>query len=319
MREPSFAEVGIVDAAYHLPGEALDIGIWGPRVGLADALVARLLQNGCQRFHAATGESDADLVVRALEQLLQARELDPTRIAYVVHAHTQSYSIPAPPQSLLGEVAARCGLQPRLALSVGELACAGIVKALELAHRLLQADTAADYAVVLSSDRVFGGPAHRVRQESGIQSDGGAVLLLGRNEVRARIRDLWVRHLPGLAAGPGAAETARLMGSLPWSHSRRVLQEMQLRGPLRLDALAALYPTNADGPYWQRLMATMGLDPALVFTRNMAERGHACCSDLAINLADDGFATLASGGQVLCFSQSNVGAYGAVLLQGVSP
>ncbi len=317
-RPPQARQAGIVDAAFHLPGPAQDIEAWAERVGVERALVERLLANGCRHFHVADSEDDAELCAAATRMLLERHDLDPARVPYVVHAHTQSYSVPPAPQSLLAQVARRCGLRPRLAMSVGELACGGIVKALEIALDLLEADPAAGHALVLSSDRVFGGPRHRIRQEAGIQSDGGAAILLGRQRLRARVLDIRVRHWPGLALGPQASPKARLMGALPWAHTRRLWLEMASRAGVAPSALGRVFPTNADGPYWRELAHGMGLKPGTLFLDNMRRRGHSCCSDLAINLADAVFDELAAGRRALCFSQSNVGAYGALALEGVA-
>ncbi|UXI66197.1 hypothetical protein [Tahibacter amnicola] len=306
---------GIIDADYYLPGEPLDIVQWGAKVGLPGSLIDRLLENGCRHFHQTHTEGDVDLIAQAVRPLLQRRSIDPAKITYLVHAHTQQFSMPAPPRSILSELSARFGWAPKLALSVGHLACAAVVNAIDVARRLLEHDESAEYALVVTADRVFGGPNHRVRQDAGIQSDGAAVILLGRDNVRARFRDVLVRNYPRLAEGPSSPAMGQLIGTLAWAQTRQVLIEAEQRLGHPLGALGGIFPTNADAPYWKSLADKMKLPPDLVFLDNMRDRGHSCCSDLAINLVDAGFARLDRGESILCLSQSNVGAYGVVALE----
>lgn len=311
--------VGIIDAGYCLPGEAVDLCDWGPRMGVGQARIDKLLANGCRYFHAAQVETDADLVTASVRQVLERSGVAPSQVAYLVHARTQNFSMPPAPHSLLPEVCARTGLAPRLAFAAGHLACASIVAALELAIDLLDADPAAACAMVTSSDRVFGGADHRLRQDSGIQSDGGSAILLGRGGQRAAIRWIGVRNFPRLHPGPSSPAMKRLIGVSAWHQTDEALDELCERAALPLAATAGLFPTNADMPYWKHLMARRGLDPKLLYGVNAGRRGHACCADLAVNLVDAGLERVGGDRPIVCFSQSNVGSYGCLVLEGAQP
>lgn len=313
--EPAPNDIGLVEVGYTLPGEPLDLTEWGSQMGVAPDRIRKLLDNGCRHFHAAGAETDADLVTLSVGKVLRRSGVDAADVAYLVHARTQNFSMPAPPHSLLSEVCARTGIMPKLALAAGQLACASIVAALELAVDLLRADLAARFALVTSSDRVFGGPEHRLRQNSGIQSDGGSAILVGRHHPRARIRQILVRSFPRLHAGPSSHEMGSLIGAVAWRHTETVLDELCAKVDLPLEATAGILPTNADMPYWRALLQRKGIDPALLYAENTHRRGHACCADLAVNLADHGLQQLAHGRPIVCFSQSNVGAYGCVVLE----
>ncbi len=309
---------GIVDAAYHLPGEPHDVCEWGPPIGVDASRIERLLASGCRYFHVAQIESDADLVTAAARNLLEKTAVDPSKIAYLIHARTQNYSIPAAPHSLLSEVCARLQLAPRLSFAIAHLACASIIAAVDTAIRLLQGDPTASYALVTSSDRVFGNSEHRLRQDSGIQSDGGSAILIGRDAVRAHIHSIAVRSYPKLHAGPSTPTMGRLIGSSAWVHTAEVLDELDKDTGASLAQLDSLMPTNADIPYWRTLLKERNARAEILFERNALRRGHACCADLAINLADEGLQRSEQGQRVMCFSQSNVGAYGYLVLEGAT-
>lgn len=308
---------GIIDAGYYLPGEAVDVTEWGAKVGVSDLLLGKLLDNRCRYFHQSYGEDDCDLATGALRSLLARHPVDPAQIDYLVHTHSQPFSIPAPPRSVLSELMGRFSLSPKLSLSVGQLACAGIVTAIEVASRLLEQDPAARYALVVTADRVFGGPQHRVRKDGGsLQSDGGSAILLGRGAVRAHLRDALTRNFSRLAEGPSSPAMDMLIGKLAWVYTRRVLFEAQQRLGRPVNSLSGLFPTNADAPYWKRFAPQLGIDFDIVFLDNVMRRGHACSADLAVNLVDAGFDRLAGGATIMCLAQSNIGAYGALTLTG---
>ncbi|WP_295565519.1 hypothetical protein [uncultured Stenotrophomonas sp.] len=316
MYDPDQSRVGIVEAAYHLPGEAIDLCEWGPRMGVDGARIDRLLGNGCRYFHSAQVESDADIVVAAVGRVLRESAVNASSIAYVIHARTQNFSMPAAPHSLLGEVCARTGIEPRLAFSISHLACASIIAAVDTAVRLLQGDPSASHALVTSSDRVFGNADHRLRQDSGIQSDGGSAILVGRPEVRSWIRTIMLRTYPKLHPGPSTPTMGRLIGSAAWAHTAEVLDDLDDHPDGGLQQMDALLPTNADIPYWRTLLQARQARADILFEDNARRRGHACCADLAINLADEGLRRADQGQRVMCFSQSNVGAYGYLVLEG---
>lgn len=309
---------GIVGAAYHLPGEPQDLCKWGPEMGVDGMRIERLLKNGCRYFHAAEIESDADMVAAAANRVIRQADIDPSRIAYLIHARTQNFSIPAAPHSVLAEVCARLQLTPRLSFAIAHLACASVVAAVDTAVRLLQGDPGASHALVTSSDRVFGNAGHRLRQDSGIQSDGGSAILIGRDAVRAHIGILAVRSYPKLHSGPSTPTMGRLIGSAAWAHTAEVLDELEDDPDRCLAAMDVLLPTNADIPYWRRLLQERNARPEILFEHNALRRGHACCADLAVNLVDEGLQRAEKGQRVMCFSQSNVGAYGYLVLEGAA-
>jgi 3-oxoacyl-[acyl-carrier-protein] synthase III len=307
--------VGIVDAAYHLPGDRKDVVEWAADQDVSPELIEKLLDSGCRHFYAAENESDLDLVTAAVERLEdQAGRFTIASAAYVVHAHTQNFSVPAAPVSLLAEVANRHGMRPRLCFSVEQMACSGIVAAIDWATRLLAADLDAEYALVLSSDRVFGNASYRLLQQSCIQSDGASAILLGKRETSCGIGPTTYLNFPELRQGPSTPANEAAIARSSWLHTRRLLQEHEEATGLAVTDHGQILPINAYRANWDVIGRSLSIPPDRWFLDNIRNRGHACCADFAINLVDRGFEILKQGKPVLYCGRSNVGAYAALTL-----
>lgn len=303
--------IGLVDVAHGLPGTAIDIVDWVQGQNVAPLVIEQLLGNGCRYFHDGTDKSDAQLIGLAIDQLI-ARGLDTADVAYVIHAHTETFSMPAPPVSVLTQLAARYGWHTRMAFSVGHLACASVGNALQWAATLLRRDPQARYALVVTSDRVFGQANHRIRQTAGIQSDGGSAVLIGRDGLRAVLEHITVRNHAELFDGPSNAVNAAAVARSAWVQTKSLLQDLAKDLGKPVNEIGHVLPINADRPYWLAIGKSLGLGPEHFFLDNIGRRGHACCADLAVNLVDRGLSLLDAGQHVVYCAQSNVGAYAAV-------
>lgn len=305
---------GIVDAAYYLPGDPLDIEQWGPTQGVPDRLVKQLLENGCRYFHVNDNESDADLIANALDRLFEQTGVDPAQISFMLHAHTQSYSVPPPPVSLLSELMVRYPMQPKLSFSVGHLACASVINALRLAAGLLADDETATHALVVTADRVFGGARHRVRQNAGIQSDSGSAILVAKDGLRCRFGHFGIKNFAELHEGPSNVANIAAISRSTWLHTKRLFADTEQASGLSLHDYGSILPINADLPYWKLIAKSAGVPEERFFLDNIGLRGHGCCADFAVNLVDHGWHQLKSGYPVLICGQSNVGAHAALAL-----
>ncbi len=312
--EPAPIGYGIADAAYHLPGDPVDIKQWAPEQGVSAKLVFELLKNGCRYFHISTGKSDADLIAGALDRLFQQSAVHPGQISYLLHAHTQSYSIPAPPISVLSELMARYPLKPELSFSVGHLACASVINSIRLATDLLANDDSATHALIVTADRVFGKSMHRIRQNAGIQSDGGSAILIAKENVRCRFGHFAVKNFPELHEGPSTAKNVAAISRSTWLQTKKLFASAEKESGLSLGDYGSILPINADLPYWKLIAKNAGLSEQHFFLDNIGLRGHACCADFAINLVDHGWEQLKTGRPVLICGQSNVGAHATLAL-----
>jgi|GEM_PF-1136426 len=311
-------DVGILSAGFCLPGDPVDISDWAPRHGVQPELVERLLANGCRYFHIGCDKSDAALIGNALDTLFNETPIDPAKIGYLLHAHSQNFSVPAPPSSILMEIAGRYSLSPKLSFSVSHLACASVINAIMWASELLATDDHAEYALVVTADRVFGNAKHRIRQDAGIQSDGASAILLSKKEFRCRLGRFGIKNFARLHEGPCSPTMAAAIARYTWLHTKQLLNEMHADDDFQLDDYGAILPINADGAYWRYIAKGMALPDSKFYLANIGRRGHACCADFAVNLVDYGFSLIDKGMPVLSCGQSNVGAHAALALLPVS-
>lgn len=304
------AVLGIVDVAYHLPGEAVDIAEYGARHAVAPDLVERLIGNHVRHFHDGSDCSDGQLIGHAVDALCDRRGRDwLPDVAYLIHARTQPFSAPAAPMSVVNELVARFGMAPRLAFGVEQLACAGVVRAIDWACRLLRDDPQARYALVVTSDRVFGGPEWRIRQDAGVQTDGGSAILIGREDLRCAIGTISYKTFPGLHEGPSNPENCAAIARYSWHQTKHAFVEHAQAAGGSVDDVAMYMPVNADHHYWGLIADAMRVPAERFFLDNITNRGHACCNDLALNLVDGGLPVIARGGTVVYCGQSNLGIY----------
>jgi hypothetical protein len=317
------ADFGLVDAGIALPGAPRDIVEYARAEGLDEDRVQTLLAHKLRWFHMDEDSSDAELIAAAIEDLC-ARLQDRTwmsRVTQLIYAHTQAFSMPPPPESLLSDLLGRYeDLRPSLSFSVEHAACASAIMALEWAARLLHEDGAPDaLALVVTSDRVFGNAAHRIRQDGGVQSDGASALLVGSRALRCRLGGITISTHNALHEGPSSAANEAAIARTSWLQTRQMLRDHGKLTSLDLADAAAILPINADWHYWVKLAGALHIPPDRVYVDGITQRGHACCADLAVNLVDRGFALMDAGGWVVFCGQSNLGAHAALTLLPPSP
>ncbi|WP_224360668.1 hypothetical protein [Hyalangium versicolor] len=307
-------EVGIADAAYNLPGPAVDIVEWAASQKVSPQLVEELLAHGCRYFYEGSEHSDAELIFGAIDTLVARHGALLSEVRYLVHAHTQAFSMPPPPSSLLTEILQRYDLAPQLCFSIEHIGCAGVVAAVDRAARLLAEDGDARYALVVTSDRVFGNAKHRIRQNAGLQSDGATAILLSKENMRCRLASISYKNFAGLHEGPSDPKTISMIARYTWLHTKLLFAEHSQATGIPLRQYGQLMPINADRHYWVQIAHALDLPESAFFLENIRMRGHACSADFAVNLVDRGFALLDQGQAVASCGQSNVGAYTVVTL-----
>ena len=309
---------GIDAAAYHFPGERQDIEAWALQHNLPDNRVQAIIRAGCRHFHAAPDTDEVALAGLAMAQLFDAHGLHPSSIGAVIHVHTQLFSVPAAPRSLPLELTSRFGIRPLWAGSINQLNCSSITAAIQLAEMLMNSHAGLHHAIIVSVDRVYG-ERFRLRQMSGIQSDGAACLLLSRDCHRNRIGALALRNYGKWHQGSDTnAAVEREMISLEWHYTRKVMQQAVTDSGVALQDYGCLLPNNADHKGWKSICNAMGIPQDILRADNILLKGHACCSDLAVNLADTGLAEVAAGRHLISVTQSNSGAFSALTLHPVN-
>ncbi|TOY82681.1 3-oxoacyl-ACP synthase [Burkholderia pseudomallei] len=306
--------IGIDAAAYELPDAAIEIGAWAARHAWPRAQVDAILESGCRFFHAAPQTSEVELASRAIGALVDSTGIAPSSIDLMVHVHTQTFSMPAPPRSLLYEVAHAHGIRPLWSGSIAQLNCASIAAAIRMIDALFYAYPQAQSALVVSADRAYD-EATRLRQFSGIQGDGAGCLLVTRNSRRNRVGGVALHNHAAWYPGSDSANAVeRAMISTEWLHTHRIVDAACALTGRPIAHYERILPINTDLRGWHALCRALRVPAERLFGANVARCGHVCCSDFAINLADDGLAALDAGRHGMGVMQSNVGAFAAVAL-----
>lgn len=318
---PACAEhwIGIEAAAYVLPGDPIDVRDWA-RTNPADPeRLEAIIDSGSRCFHAAAAGTEVDLAAAAVERLIAQGVLAPAEVDAIVHVHTMAMCIPAMPRSLPLELATRFGMSPAWCGSISQLSCVSLAAGLRTVDALLRSDARSGTALIVSADRLYD-ERSRLRQSSGIQSDGAGCLLVRRNSRANRVGAVAIHsHARWYGSADRLDHIANEMISLEWKFTRDVVDAACSASGQPASAFAQFLPQNFKQRGFERLCQAIGLPAGRLFDRNVAPYGHACCSDLAINLADAGLATLRGGGAVLVGLHSNVGAYAALTLHPVEP
>jgi 3-oxoacyl-[acyl-carrier-protein] synthase III len=306
--------IGIEAAAYELPGSPLDIEACAERNGWPRDRVEAIVASGCRYFHAAPDIGEVELATRAVGRLMDEAALAPSEVDLLIHVHTQQFSVPAAPRSLPAEVAQAHGIHATWAASIGQLGCVGIAGGVRAADALFEAYEQADTALVVSVDRVYG-EQFRLRERSGLQSDGAACVLVTRECTRNRVGHVAIsNHAAWHSGSKGAIGVERQMIAMEWQYTREIIRAACEGSGTPLERFGRVLLNNADLRGWHSLARAMGVPRARLFEDNIFQHGHVCCSDFAINLADVGLAAVDAGMHVIGVMQSYTGACGAITL-----
>lgn len=307
--------LGIEAVAYELPGSPVDIESWAAERGYPARRAAAIAHSGSRYFHMALDTGETELAIAAVGRLI---DMTRARPGAIVHVHTQAFSVPPAPRSLPHEVAAHFGIEPLWLGSVAQLNCVSVAAGLETIDALMRRFPQLDAAVIVSSDRVYG-EDFRMRQMSGVQCDGAAAMLVTRNCAQNRLGRVAIRsHAKWYGGSDTVAGNEADLIALEWPYTRKAIEAAVAFEDIALEDYDLLLPHNADLPGWNSLCRAMHLPQERLYAANIYSRGHACCSDFPINMADAGLDALASGQHVLGVMQSNCGAYAALTLHPVA-
>jgi 3-oxoacyl-[acyl-carrier-protein] synthase-3 len=191
--------VSLTDIASYLPGEPVPAAFFteaAPAVG-ADGVLrdSPMFKGPPLRHHVADGETNTDLVERAVAPLIERQGASVIRQVDVLLVHSQ-----LPDQPFVGagtEVARRLGLAPEWLIDVANAGCASFVQMLALAANLLRttrARTALLCNVQTAAGRLFRQPGVRGLPQAAIPGDGCGVAYLTTSG-RSPLLGVHTRHL----------------------------------------------------------------------------------------------------------------------------
>jgi 3-oxoacyl-[acyl-carrier-protein] synthase III len=307
--------LGVDAAAYELPGDKIDLRAWATEFEPPAQQVDAIIESGSRYFHVAPDIGEVELAVRAVAKLADAKRFASGDIGAVIHVHTQPYSVPSAPRSLPLEIASAFGIRPLWAGSIAHLKCVSTTAGLAMLRALMTTYPQLNAGLIVSVDRVYG-EKYRLRQMGGIQCDGAACLLVTRNSTRNRIGGIAVQnYAPKWYRGPDAvAKVEEEIISYEYLYASRILREAVRASGVPLSEFGRLLPHNSDVRGWRSLCRAMRIPEDRLFIDNIGRVAHACCSDFAINLVDEGFAALERREHIVAVQLSNMGAFGAITL-----
>jgi 3-oxoacyl-[acyl-carrier-protein] synthase III len=312
--------VKIEHISYSLGRDRRSIVDWCERHSTPEPLRERMQSAGLVHYH-DHGERDvgemALAAVAALidEQRLSITDID-TDIDLVVYFHTQQTSLADGGRDFGAVLAEALGLRcPAFALS--QQNCVSALVAMQFIDGLFEARPELRRVLLVGADAMGIDRMRSVNGGVGFHSDGAVAATL----VREGRHDRWLgaeflsfaEHYRGMQSPPELAVTLDRQYFLA---THKVITGALRKAGVRASELRWLLPHNVNAPGWRAIASGLQIDPARVYTKNIADKSHLYGGDGLVNLADICSAKqLQEGEPYLVFSMGYGGFFGAAVLQ----
>lgn len=213
------------------------------------------------------------------------------RVRYVLHARAMPVVVPYPVNPL-HEVCRDLGLGHALAFTVTHQSCASGLLAIDMAGRLLAADTGPDpgpgaggpaqepLALILSGEKAFTRDA-QMFTDTTVFGEGAAACLVSASGPRDRVL-AYAASVRGEFDSPTGENDARLQREYRPSLAGVMHRALDEAG-LSLDDIQVVLPHNVNLVTWQRMCGLLGFPRDRVVLDNIATSGHVFCADLFAN------------------------------------
>jgi 3-oxoacyl-[acyl-carrier-protein] synthase III len=208
------------------------------------------------------------------------------RVRYVLYARTMPVVSPYPVNPL-HEVCRALGLGHALAFTVTHQSCASGLLAIDMAGRLLAADTpggpdgqAGPLALVLSGEKAFTREA-QVFPDTTIFGEGASACLVSAFGTRDRLLS-YASSVRGEFDSDTGANDMRLQREYRPSLAG-VMRQALAEARLTLDDIRVVLPHNVNVVTWHRMCTLLGFPPERVLLDNIPAGGHVFCADLFAN------------------------------------
>ncbi len=250
-----------------------------------------------RRFHGLREvgrEPDAslyDLLMKAAAGLGELRGQE-HRVRYVLHARTMPVVAPYPVNPL-HDVCQALGLGHALAFTVAHQSCASGLLAIDMAGRLLAADTvdaastgdaedgqAGPLALILAGEKAFTREA-QVFADTTVFGEGASACLVSAFGARDRML-AYASSVRGEFDSATGENDARLQREYRPSLAE-VMRQALIEAGLTLDDIRVLLPHNVNLVTWQRMCMLLGFPRDRVVLDNIPTSGHVFCADVFAN------------------------------------
>jgi 3-oxoacyl-[acyl-carrier-protein] synthase-3 len=208
------------------------------------------------------------------------------RVRYVLYARAMPVVVPYPVNPL-HEVCRALGLGHALAFTVTHQSCAGGLLAIDIAGRLLAADSepggdsqAAPLALILSGEKAFTREA-QMFTDTTVFGEGAAACLVSAYGAGDRMLS-YASSVRGEFDSPTGENDARLQREYRPSLAEVMRRALDEAG-LTFDDIRVVLPHNVNLVTWQRMCMLLKFPRDRVVLDNIASSGHVFCADLFVN------------------------------------
>jgi 3-oxoacyl-[acyl-carrier-protein] synthase-3 len=208
------------------------------------------------------------------------------RVRYVLYARTMPVVAPYPVNPL-HEVCRALGLDHALAFTITHQSCASGLLAIDVAGRLLAADTAdgqdgqaGPLALILSGEKAFTHEA-QVFANTTIFGEGAAACLVSAFGARDRLL-AYASNVRGEFDSATGENDTRLQREYRPSLAEVMRQALAEAG-LTLDDIRVVLPHNVNVVTWQRMCLLLKFPLDRVLLDNIPTSGHVFCADIFAN------------------------------------
>ena len=270
----------------YLPPVRMSVESLAGPLGLTDMQVKLF-----RRFHGLREvgrDPDASLPALLMKAAsgLEALRGQEHRVRYVLYARTMPVVGPYPVNPL-HEVCRTLGLGHALAFTVTHQSCASGLLAIDMAGRLLAADTAdgqdgqaGPLALVLTGEKAFTREA-QMFADTTIFGEGASACLVSAFGARDRLL-AYASNVRGEFDSDTGANDARLQREYRPSLAEVMRQALDEAG-LTLDDIRVVLPHNVNMVTWQRMCLLLKFPLDRVVLDNIPTSGHVFCADVFAN------------------------------------
>ncbi len=266
----------------YLPSARIPIESLAGSFGLTDMQVKLF-----RRFHGLREvgrDPDASLYSLLMKAAtgLDALRGQEHRVRYVLYARTMPVVEPYPVNPL-HEVCRALGLDHAVAFTITHQSCATGLLAIDMAGRLLAADTALavdPLALILCGEKAFTREAQMFANTT-VFGEGAAACLVSAFGTRDRLL-AYASNVRGEFDSATGANDARLQREYRPSLAEVIRRALDEAG-LALGDIGVVLPHNVNVVTWQRMCTLLKFPVDRVVLDNIPASGHVFCADVFVN------------------------------------
>ncbi len=273
----------------YLPPTRVSVESMAGPLGLTEMQVKLFRRfHGLREVGRDADASLSDLLMKAAAGLEELRGQE-HRVRYVLYARAMPVVAPYPVNPL-HEVCHALGLDHALAFTVTHQSCASGLLAIDMAGRLLAADTAGaastgdagsgPLALILSGEKAFTREA-QMFADTTFFGEGASACLVSAFGPRDRLL-AYASNVRGEFDSATGENDARLQREYRPSLAEVMRRALDEAG-LALDDIRVVLPHNVNMVTWQRMCLLLGFPRDRVLLDNIPTSGHVFCADVFAN------------------------------------